>query len=686
MEEKESFALDLSSLIGKFTENKKLLVYVILILILILSAYLRMLPASHGPYLSAMDPYWHYRHAKEILDHGYPGTELKSINGKMVPWDSLHDAPFGEAARKEFYPYFIAYSYKYFGQFVTSSLMSWDGYTPVIFGVLAVFLMFLLVKQLFGDSAGLAASFMYSLSAPFMMRSVAGFADTDAPIAFFTLLTFFLFIRAWDRKSFVYAGAAGLSLGFFGTTWPEGYSFAPFLIIAATFFYFIGKIAYSAYKKESVLKAIIEDWKKYTVLLIFLVIGLSMVAFIIGPGFANIMRSVTGFIHIKAIQRSTDTGNIRNVLLTVAEMNPPGAREIIARIHITILIFALIFPISLFFGLWKKLEKFKYHLLFFTLWLLSTLYSSITAGRFIEMLVVPLSVFVGLVIADLISRIDLKKPLSAITIAVFLLFTLFMLPNIPASAQSSTLGPPYFQTAVQIARQSGPSIGQNWLNLFEWMRTQTNKTDIMASWWDPGHAVTALGERPVVADGSQNYVHVHDLAVAFTTDNESLAVKMLKKYNVSYFFTSSDLIGKYGAISFLASGYGENYLTIPLSDVKQTGEGMLLIYSLGKGQSIIIDLKSNNISASFRQGYQSRPISKIYYFVNNTGYQVTEPGNNTINAMLYVLPDYKTVIFLPPKLENNMLTRLQLFDGAGLSHFKLVKNFGGQIKVYKVNY
>jgi hypothetical protein len=69
--------------------------------------------------------------------------------------------------------------------------------------------------------------------------------------------------------------------------------------------------------------------------------------------------------------------------------------------------------------------------------------------------------------------------------------------------------------------------------------------------------------------------------------------------------------------------------------------------------------------------------------------------NNTLDALVYVYPEANPytgeltnsiVYFLPPQLENNLLTRLQLLDGYGLEHFELVKNFGNQIKVYKVVY
>jgi hypothetical protein len=52
--------------------------------------------------------------------------------------------------------------------------------------------------------------------------------------------------------------------------------------------------------------------------------------------------------------------------------------------------------------------------------------------------------------------------------------------------------------------------------------------------------------------------------------------------------------------------------------------------------------------------------------------------------MIYVLPDYQSVFLLPPRLENNLLTRLHLFAGADVDGLEFVKDFGGTIKVFKV--
>jgi hypothetical protein len=51
-----------------------------------------------------------------------------------------------------------------------------------------------------------------------------------------------------------------------------------------------------------------------------------------------------------------------------------------------------------------------------------------------------------------------------------------------------------------------------------------------------------------------------------------------------------------------------------------------------------------------------------------------------------VQPDKRVAIFMPPEIQNSMFTRMFLFDGAGLEHFELVNQWGGEVKLYKVNF
>ena len=199
--------------------NKKFVVYGILVVILLISAYLRYVPVNTYPPdapLGSADNWWSYRHSKEILDHGYPGTAVVGpevykgacsprivclLTGGKEYWDYLHDAPTGGSAPVDLYHYFNAYSYKYFFKLFFSSFIKYMQFVPVIFATLAVLSIFLLTREGFGEKSGLAAALLFGLSTPFFQRSVIGQADDDAVVMFFTIFLAFVFFRAWNQKS-----------------------------------------------------------------------------------------------------------------------------------------------------------------------------------------------------------------------------------------------------------------------------------------------------------------------------------------------------------------------------------------------------------------------------------------------------------------------------------------------------
>ena len=263
---------------------------------------------------------------------------------------------------------------------------------------------------------------------------------------------------------------------------------------------------------------------------------------------------------------------------------------------------------------------------------------------------------------------------------------------------------PYIQNGIGTAKGSGGGEGQNWLVFYKWVRENTPDGAIFATWWDPGHAFTAMTGRPTVADGSQNHKHVHDLALMFTNDvtkNLTDTMQLMKKYDISYFYATGDLIGKYGAISFLGTGKGESYdtLTVDRSQVTQQKDGSVLIpypfdiqSSQGRVPTVIVfNLKNNGTDASVSWNIGNNPSQKfarLYFYTPDGRLQYRESsGADAVNLSFYVFKNYGNAMLLPPHIENNLLTRLYLFDGEGLEdYFQKVNDFSGEIKVYKVKY
>ncbi len=844
--EKE-FVLDFSkfsSLSRKI--DKRILVYGALIVILLISGYLRYLPQDTYPEdapLGSADVWWQYRHIREIYEHGYPGTELVDaathegcasalvclFTGGKSYWDSLHNAPVGASAPVEFYQYFVAYSYKYFFKLFFPSLIAYTQFTPLLFGVLATLAMFFLAREIFGNKAGLAASFIFGISTPFMQRSFIGQSDTDAIIMFFTILTAFLFFRAWNKKSLKWAAIGGVSLGFYGFTWTAGYTTVPLLIIAGAVIYYsirmlelnfkdsgplslvknyylslIGALllglviavsknlalllrifggallitifaipallliwqnhrrigeTFSQINKNFILEkfpgktkilwlflvllfllsqfiipliigaellflpiaiqvglfALVflfklfweDEARNLEIFAVFLIVGFGIVGIIIGNWTANLLRSVESFLTLRVAQRAPSISgtDIRNVFLTVAEFNPAAPRTIFFSVHIAPILIAIMSLFLIPFGLLKKIKQHSFFVAFLLLWLVSTYYASLNGNRFIQTFSIPVAILAGIFAGayDYYNRGN-KEQLKLILKygpLVLMLIVLLLLPNISAVKGQPQFGSPYIPSSFGLANAAGGGEGENWRAFFKWTRENTPEDAIFASWWDPGHAFTALAERPAVADGSQNHKHVHDLAIMFTTNNITEAVELMKKYDISYFYTSTDLISKYGAISFLASGTGENYqlLTVDTSQVVESGNSVTVPYPFTiqtpQGDvptSVVLTLKGSNYSegsASWVIGNNPpRKIARVFYYnPQGLGYYREETSNDTIDMLLYVNPGYGNAFLLPPHIERNTLTKLHLFNGeTAKENFELVNDFNGEIKVFRVKY
>jgi|TARA_Y100000034_G_scaffold128501_1_gene183179 asparagine N-glycosylation enzyme membrane subunit Stt3 len=709
----DSMALDLSGPAKWLKNNKKFLIYGLLVLLLLFSGWLRFMPEEKytGIYensLSAMDPYWHYRHANDVYEHGFVGDEEVCYNeaaklttkydGSCPPgsehayWDFMHDAPEGSRIDQEFYPYFSAYSYKFFGRAFAPNLLVWHRWTPALFGILAVLGMFLLAKQLFGPYAGLAAGFLFSLAPSFLTRSVSGFADTDAVIGFFTVFSLYFFIKAWDNNSILYAIIGGVCLGLFGVAWP-GYEFMPLLLMGMAGFFFVYKTVPKIIEgSRNFIKLVVdhlkEYWKKYAILALLLLVTLTLVGSIRGFKEVNVFEAITASTRFKVedvVDTSVEGEDVLEVYKTVAEMNPSNLRNIVIRLHYALVLLAVGFIALLPFGLWKKVKDNTHHIAFLLLWFGATFYMSFKAMRFIGMAVFPVCIFAGITIAFLISKIKLKRPVISVIFALIIFLSIFAVPNI-AMVKGQEWGVSYYASGRATADQTGPSLGPNWFDFLYWARDSTPEGSIFASWWDPGHAMTAIGERPAVADGSQNSWHIHDLAVIFTTTDENLAVERLKKYDVSYFYTSSDLINKYGAISFLSNGQGENYPFLNLAESKEVASGNVLIYPVASQTDIILELREDGMSAVISQRFQKQTIKRIFYTQNDQSYVSESDDPDAFEAMLYLQPNFQQAIFLPIHLENNMLTQLHFFNGQNLEHFEYVGNYGDEIKVFKVIY
>jgi hypothetical protein len=148
-------------------------------------------------------------------------------------------------------------------------------------------------------------------------------------------------------------------------------------------------------------------------------------------------------------------------------------------------------------------------------------------------------------------------------------YLLFIVPL----AYVPMFGPMMYSQAVgYMVMHMGPSADiYQWEPMLEWHANHTSQGDAILTWWDYGHWITAIAQRPVIADGLQDdYYEIQDVARFFMnkTDEEE-AFNTVREYNKAYKayneswglnYASIDwtMIGKGGALHFIATGVIEN--------------------------------------------------------------------------------------------------------------------------------
>ncbi|MBU4342007.1 MAG: hypothetical protein KJ928_05375, partial [Candidatus Altiarchaeota archaeon] len=178
-----------------------------------------------GKFLSALDPYFYFRHASNIVDSGkiletenlnYPGhrtdlSKFKLFVSVLMASVTLVLKPLGITTHD------VAMIY------------------PGIFAAFTVLLIYLLIRDLFVEHkpynymAALLAAFILIFNPAFATKAIASNCEDDALGMFLMVSSFLLFVISFRKKSFLYSVLAGFALLMLNLSW-NGYTYA-FIIL-----------------------------------------------------------------------------------------------------------------------------------------------------------------------------------------------------------------------------------------------------------------------------------------------------------------------------------------------------------------------------------------------------------------------------------------------------------------------
>ncbi len=433
----------------------------------------RMQDETGQTYLLAIDPYQFLRYLEDILDHGYPGDELRD----GVPYDTKMLAPIGKPATWHFHTVLMAKVHKLRLLFDKDATpMSTFFWMPVFFAVLAVIPAFFIGLRKAGLLGAFVSGVLVAVHAGFIGRSAGGFADTDAFVVLFPLLTAWFFLEAFETPAFQWRRRLGFLVltgavfGLFSFTWGNWwYFFDLYLIMLLAF------VAYSFVRSliahRSVQQFFTSDEFKWWLVMFcgFLILTGLFVAPVKGL-WTFVRAPLYPFGVASTIKAAVNEASVwPNVLTTVAELNAPNLSQIVKNIGGPFLFFIALMGVLFSLVSKRRLSRNDWLLLAFGFIIFNYLTSPFGARfsiiRFLLVMALPVGVGMILLLKDR-RDIDVRY---AIFLTVWLTASVFTMTK---GVRFVLLLLPPFAIAVGIAAGSIYSLLKAWvLAKDDWLRT-----------------------------------------------------------------------------------------------------------------------------------------------------------------------------------------------------------------------
>ena len=689
-----------------------LLVLFLLILIMYASVFVRM-TTFNSKIILDYDPWWFYRHAKEIIDNNFVAPK----------WDLLSFYPPGRPVQpQQGWPYIMAVMYKLISFVIPAiSFMTVAKLAPVIMSALTVIPAFFLGKLLSNKWGGIATALFATLTPAFIGVSMAGYCDTDAPVVFFSFLCTWIVILAIQKKKILYYILAILSNVLFIYTWFFGwYILFFFALLIPTLFVFrlIEDIIHERKLKLDLRKKLTEiKGVAVPILIIFIATNIAVIPVL------GIAGTIYSFIAMN-LGFVSHTGLLVN--MSVAELQvidiktKAGFQAVVDRIGLGPTIFTLIaLPLLVVLKVYKKIRIHFTEILIFTSALL-TFYMIINGVRFSLQFSIFASIAAGYVIGSMAKYLR-KDVIGASLFGVVIVLALL-----------------FVSIAIQMGYQSvGMEVGQNWVDALDWLKNNADKNSLVATWWDPGHIIAGYTGLKVHADGAHcgvgecipynHNVRIQDMGRILSTSSEDDSVAILEKYKSFgseqcnqvkqkfgdivpkdacgqvkeiYVIASSDLISKYHWMSFFGdclrqfgvnnsdscyslgpewfrdNAQAKDFYQLPLSGVDQN-QGVL---SYANG-AVNLVRKGDQWVPVYNNKYVIRNID---YFENGQERQISfQNVTDNIDGLVWVDPSMQMLIFMEPGVRDSIFAKMFFWNGAGLDHFQLVFS-NSELKIFKV--
>jgi dolichyl-diphosphooligosaccharide--protein glycosyltransferase len=475
--------------------------------------------ADGQTYLLAIDPYLWYGEVRNYLRNGHFGTDV--VDGEEINF--LRNGREGKPGQpgSAFHLYFGVYLYKFISIFSNASLMAVFFYIPLIIVTLSVIPAFFIGKRIGGNLGGFFAGMIMAVNAALLSRTPAGFADTDAYNIFFPLFIAWMFLEAFEatdkKKDIIYAGLAGLFSGLYASAWTGWWYVFDFILASVAIF--LGYYIFINRKNIQKGMVIIKD-----VLFTTGIFFMSSAVFVsLFGGISKFLIFLKGPLSVITMKVVAVTTLWPNVLTTVAEFNEVPLGQIMGQMGGKFLFLIAVIGIVL-----AAIRTDKYghrdikYVSFLAIWFIGTAYGFTQGMRFAILMVPAFAIALGICIGIVYEYLNkwISKELHInkyITKSVLIILLLLLL-----------VGP--LKSAATTAKSEIPSMNDAWYDSLIGIK-EDSKDAITTSWWDFGHWFVAISERRVTFDGADQGERIHWVGKSLLTDNETIAVGILRMLN-----------------------------------------------------------------------------------------------------------------------------------------------------------
>lgn len=566
--EQQKPAIDLLS----FRLTRKHLMVIAVIAMAFATAFMmRSIALQYGFYLNEFDPYFDYRATQFLIENGID---------KYFTWhDTMSWYPEGrDVARTSQTGLHIsaAFLYKAFGG--GGSLYDFVVWLPVVLGSLTAVVMFALVRVISNTTAGMFAALLFAFSPAIIQRGNLGWFKSEPLGLFLALLATYLLLSALkssDRRfAIAKAFSGGLMLGFAMTAW-GGIQYFNLLLglffIAIPFFTKDTKsslyvvpiftaltiIAASSFPRPGETFPVSLAGLSLIAPTIFLVVAHFIGSFSATNKLRNMLAWLGAFIigaavFVAAGPYVSPSFRYISAISPFSKTEIPLVESVAEHFTPTIVDYFLDYSILILLAGYGALLCFRKRtdMTMFALILgITGIYVSASFTRLLVYSSVAIITLASIALFEVTTAIFARTEAAAVQpkkkikvqhqgkdfrIAyTALVIAMLAIPMFYPPGASWIAGADFPASIANGA--TGFKVSTNdWTEMMDWIKNNTEPDAVIASWWDYGYWITTLANRASLADNATvNMTRIEQIAKAFVSD-EQTGLKILKDLKADY--------------------------------------------------------------------------------------------------------------------------------------------------------